>query len=370
MPPTLDRRLDDRLEERLRTLARALVDDERARVVQMPSQDAPGFWFGSGGIARETDGAYCISGRYRDHGDSRTGLEAGRRGWKLVVARSSSPDGEFQEIWSAEKAGLGTSRGEVISIEGSAIFRREDGTVELYVSSEKERPYPSPVSAAQKAGTGIWDIDMVSASSFDSFDATRLETLLWNDDPTTIHVKDPAVSMGASGETVLIFCHHGYNWSSSSTGWMDRQNEECAWGAPSFNVMPHGLTWDVAVTRVTSRLRVPRVGAFASVPRVSLFFYDGSECVREHASSKPKGYSCEEIGGLAYGLDDEAPSFVRLSPLGPFFVSARGTGCHRYVDAYGDEDGLFAVWQMSNENGAQPLYGNFLGTAEVERILS
>ena len=363
-------RLAPPVEDRLKALARALVDDAAARIIREPMSNAPGFWFGSGGIARDADGAYYVCGRYRDEGDSRTGVAAGRRGWKLVVTRGADPGAEFEEIWSAEKADLGTERGEVVSIEGSALFRRDDGTVELYVSTEKDRAYPNIVSSAQKPDTGIWDIDVVAAGSFDAFRPDQLKPLVWSDDPVTLHIKDPSVSMTPAGGTLLIFCHHGFNWSSSSTGTMLRQPGSDEWGTPSLNVMEHGLTWDVAVTRVTSRLPVPQVGVLASEPRVSLYFYDGSECVREHPSSRPKGYSCEELGGAAYGLDDEMPAFVRLSELEPMFVSQCGTGCHRYVEACDDEEGIMAIWQMSNEQGAQPLYGNYLPMDAVKGILS
>ena len=63
--------LDPKIEQRLSALARTLVDDDRARVVRQPTADEPGFWYGSGGIARDAAGAYYISGRYRDKGDSR-----------------------------------------------------------------------------------------------------------------------------------------------------------------------------------------------------------------------------------------------------------------------------------------------------------
>ena len=230
-------RLGPQVEDRLKALARTLVDDSAARIVREPTSNAPGFWFGSGGIARDADGAYYICGRYRDQGDSRTGVGAGRRGWKLVVTRGADPGAEFEEIWSAEKSDLGTERGAVVSIEGSAIFRRDDGTVELYVSTEKDRAYPDLVASAQKPGTGIWDIDVVSAGSFDTFRADQLRPLIWSDDPTTLHIKDPSVSVTPAGETLLIFCHHGFNWSSSSTGTMLRQCGSDEWGSPSLKVL-------------------------------------------------------------------------------------------------------------------------------------
>ena len=84
------------------------------------------------------------------------------------------------------------------------------------------------------------------------------------------------------------------------------------------SVLERGATWDVACARVTDRLAVPQVGLLAGLPRLSLYFYDGAECLRSldenaKAVSRPRGYSCEELGGLAWGWDAEFPKMQRLS---------------------------------------------------------
>jgi hypothetical protein len=132
----------------------------------------------------------------------------------------------------------------------------------------------------------------------------------------------------------------------------------------------------VAAARITCRLPVPRIGAFADLPPLSLFFYDGAECLRQleahrHAVDRPRGYSCEELGGLAYGFDRYFPALHRLSRLQPLLVSPEGTGCSRYVSVLIEENGsMLATWQRSVATQAQPLFGNRLTAARVASILS
>ena len=71
---------------------------------------------------------------------------------------------------------------------------------------------------------------------------------------------------------------------------------------------------------------------------MAVYFYDGLECYRPHEQNpggvaRPRGYSCEELGGACYGLADDFPRMTRLSRTFPLFVSPHGTGCSRYVDA-------------------------------------
>ncbi len=63
-----------------------------------------------------------------------------------------------------------------------------------------------------------------------------------------------------------------------------------------------GPAWDVAGTRITSRLAVPHLGAFKDSPPMSVYFYDGLECYLEHAQNltgvrRARGHSCDEIAG-------------------------------------------------------------------------
>jgi hypothetical protein len=128
------------------------------------------------------------------------------------------------------------------------------------------------------------------------------------------------------------------------------------------------------MTRGTAVLDLPAAGPFAG-RQVSLLFYDGGECVRnldEHkqAVSRPRGYSCEELGGLACFEDGDLDGIERLSVTEPLFVSPRGTGCSRYVDVLATDDAFYATWQQSQDDCSQPLVMNVLTRSEVEAILA
>ena len=75
-----EQELNAKTKEALVSLAKALVDQDAAKVLVAPQQDADGFWFGSGNIIEPEPGRYLLCGRYRNHGDSRTGTGAGARG--------------------------------------------------------------------------------------------------------------------------------------------------------------------------------------------------------------------------------------------------------------------------------------------------
>lgn len=367
------RALPASLERKLVRLARALVDQERARVLVPPSRDRAGFWFGGGNLVREPGGDLLLIGRYRDAGDSRTGLAQGPRGRELALFRSQDGGRSFGKVRSWSKADF-AGRDRVLSIEGSALWLRR-GRVEVLVSSERDRPYPRAMRSFQKPGTGVWAVDRFSAPSLDELDpGSGLERLLAGRDPAYLHLKDPSLSPGfCRGQTLLLYCAHPYTWSSSTSGYAVLARGGLRPGSPDF--LPRGSTWDVAATRVTCRLPVPAVGAFAGLPPSSLYFYDGAECLRPHpaharAVARPRGYSCEELGGLAWGFDAEFPRLRRLSRLAPLFVSPAGTGCSRYAQVLAETDGgLFAIWQQSAAGGAQPLVGHRLSAARVERLL-
>lgn len=104
-------------------------------------------------------------------------------------------------------------------------------------------------------------------------------------------------------------------------------------------------------------------------------FYDGGECVRELAShsggvQRPRGYSCEELGGAAYFADRDWSSPTRLSRLHPLFVSPHGTGSSRYLDVVCHDDVWYATWQQSQPDHSQPLVMNQMTRTEIETLLS
>ena len=371
-------RLPDSLERKLVKLGTSLVDHRRAHLLVEPTENRAGFWFGGGNAVRDPcDGSLLLIGRYRDAGDSRTGLTQGPRGRELAIFRSVDNGRTFAKIRSWDKSDLycGST---VLSIEGSGL-RLGKRRVEVLVSTEKIRTYPRPLTSFQKPGTGIWSIDTFAASRLDRLnpqnEKNKIKPLLHSFDPACLHVKDPNISPGfRRGQQLLLYCAHPFCWSSSTSGYATLTARSCEDHDSDF--FPRGSTWDVAAARITCRLPLPRVGAFATLPALSLYFYDGAECLRQlethkHAVERPRGYSCEELGGLAYGFDRGFPKLHRLSRLAPLFVSPEGTGCSRYVSVLAEEDGgFFAIWQRSVATEAQPLIGSRLSATRVRSLLS
>lgn len=368
-------RLAENLERKLVRFGSAIVDIKRAQTIVEPTQDRDGFWFGGGNAIRDpSDGSLLLIGRYRDAGDSRTGLAQGTRGRELAIFRSTDNGRSFCKIHSWDKSDLycGSS---VLSIEGSAL-RIYNRRIEVLVSTEKVRTYPSPLRDFQKPGTGIWSIDRFSASRVDKLaPQDNIAPLLASNDPAYLHVKDPNVSTDFQrGRSLLIYCSHPYTWSASTSGSALLNKDALSDDNPDF--FPRGPVWDVAAARITCRLPVPRIGAFAKLPALSLYFYDGAECLRpldahKNTVSRPRGYSCEELGGLAYGFDRDFSHLYRLSRLGPLFVSPEGTGANRYVSVLCEKNGdLFATWERSSATRAQPLVSHRLSSARSETLLS
>jgi hypothetical protein len=373
MPEETEQVLDGRLKGRLIALAEALIDVHKAQILVPPMRAASGYWFGGGDIVCGADGAFTIVGRYRNAGDSRTGVAAGARGIELAVFSGERFFGPFEKVRSFSKADL-SAGDRVLSIEGASLHWMGD-RVELFISSEKDVPYPDAVRSFQKPGTGVWSIDSIVGHRIDDLDPSELTPVLSSDTPATLHVKDPAAFDHPHGGSALIHCTHPYTWASSNSALAIRRPGETQFETIEDNLLPRGFVWDVAVTRITDRLGVPRVGAFRDLPSISLYFYDGAECIREHEQHtkgvwRPRGYSCEEIGGLAWGLDGEFPNLERLSIDQPFFVSPYGTGCNRYVSTLVTGEAVYATWQQSQADRSQPLVGHALPMEEVERILS
>lgn len=367
-------RLEPAWEDRLRQFALRLVDQQQARIVVPPDQARPGFWFGGGNLSMDRRGALYLVGRYRNQGDSRTGLHAGQRGWQLTVFQSADRGDSFTPVLRFAKADLAVDEREVLSIEGSALVWH-DNRVELFVSTEKRGiGYPAEVAGFLKSGCGVWTIDHLQAPSLEALAEARCLTLLASSDPSHLHVKDPSVYLPPSGDLWLMFCSHPYGWTSSNTGLVCRPRGRPSFGPPRFDFFPRGFTWDVAIARGTSVVDVPRVGLFRD-RQVSLLFYDGGESIRpldEHAQAvrRPRGYSCEELAGVAYFVAGDPGRFYRLSDLLPLAVSPWGTGCCRYVDVLRAADAYYVTWQQAQADGSQPLVLNKVDRAEAEQLLA
>ncbi len=372
----MNHKLHPALIESLRAFAHRLIDPSSARVAIAPERPERGYWFGGGNMAQGPDGRLYLTGRYRSAGDSRTGLDLGDRGKELAVFCSEDRGASWKKILSFDKASVSPDGREALSIEGSAL-RFARGGVELYVSSEKRQPYPAPVEAYEKPGTGVWTIERISAPSVEGLAEARPRTIIASGDPATLQIKDPFLAERPDGGLYLFFCHHSFSWSSSGTGYLALGPDGSPEGAPVYDCYPRGPAWDVAITRATCVLPLdgpppPAGTAFAGKEEtetpawpqgLGLVFYDGGECLRnldEHAKAakRPRGYSCEELGGLGYYTAGDPRSFTRISDIFPEFLSPDGTGCLRYVDLLATPDAYYATWQQSRPDGSQALMLN------------
>ncbi|MFK8115523.1 MAG: hypothetical protein AB8B91_25225 [Rubripirellula sp.] len=360
------------LQERLTKIAQTLVDQTAARTIVAPQRASTGHWFGGGNMVEDRDGTLWLVGRFRNQGDSRTGLGMGERGLELAIFRSSDHGKTFEKAMRFSKADLNVGSREVLSIEGTAL-RLSDGDVELFISTEKSGiGYPPGLESYLKPGTGVWTVDRLRSGSLEGLRTAPIETLLQADDGQFVHVKDPFLGK-QNGQDCLLFCTHPFCWTSSNTGYASLA------GTPSMDsavldFFPRGFTWDVAITRGTSVLPLPKVGVLAEHER-SLFFYDGGECVRnldEHSAAvqRPRGYSCEELGGVAYCDSANLHALTRLSINAPLFVSPHGTGCSRYVDVLATKDRYYATWQQAQPDGSQPLVMNVVERQQIEDLLT
>ena len=359
--------------ERLIQFAQALVNQEKAEVIVPPKKNEEGFWFGGGNLTEDSAGRIYLVGRFRNKGDSRTGIDAGERGSELLIFESGNRGKNFKPLCRFTKKDLALPGQPVLSIEGTSLRFFEEG-VELFLSTEKDISYPEDLKEFQKPGTGVWTVDYMRAPGVAALKDAELSSLFSSDDPEFLHVKDPVSFDLPSGDTGLIFCTHPYNWSCSNSALSLRKSGSRNFSEPDYRFFPRGNTWDVAMSRITGVLTVPRAGLFSEGPPYSLVFYDGGECVRnldqhKEAVKRPRGYSCEELGGLAVIENDDFSTIRRLSTVLPLFVSPRGTGCSRYVETLTIEEGIHAVWQQSQQDSSQPLVHNFLPMEEVEKIL-
>jgi hypothetical protein len=359
--------------EALTRFARALVDQHKARVLIPPRQNREGFWFGAGNLVEAPSGALYLVGRYRDEGDSRTGTGSGERGLELAIFVSYDRAKTFSRLLSFGKADLNIGGRSVVSIEGAKLHFCVDG-VELFLSSEKTGiGYPPGLESFHKPGTGVWTIDCLRARSVQELKGKEPVTIVEGSDPRWLHVKDPVVFDSAAGDTLLYFCTHPFNWSSANSALAVRKRGQSLFSEPDFHFFPRGFTWDVAISRITGLCRLPLVDAPLPAGGI-LVFYDGGESLRQYeehtkAVKRPRGYSCEELGGLGLTTKEDFHSIERLSVELPFFVSPHGTGCSRYVSLLETDEGYYATWQQSQPDRSQPLVMSFLPREDALRAL-
>ncbi|MBL7005759.1 MAG: exo-alpha-sialidase [Spirochaetia bacterium] len=367
--------LNKKTEKVLTRIGKALVNQQKAKII-IPAKDSfSGFWFGGGNITRGNDGNLYVTGRYRNYGDSRTGLASGERGKEFAIFVSRDNGNSWDKIVSRQKEELSYGSYEVVSIEGTALKHTDDG-VELFISTEKMGiEYPDGLKPYKKPGAGVWTIDSIKASSVSDLASAEVFPFLASNDSRFLHVKDPFLYTSNQGDEYVLFCTHPFSWSSSNTGYICRKHGAENFDEPVWDFFPRGFTWDVAIARGTSLVQLPREGVLKDCDPVSLFFYDGGESLRdldEHkaAVKRPRGYSCEEIGGLAYIQNDNLDDVKRLSVDLPLFMSPYGSASSRYVDVLVDDTGYYVIWQQSQPDFSQPFVMNFTAKEEIIKILS
>ncbi len=369
--------------EKLEKLGHALINQEKAKIIIPPMDNREGFWFGGGNMIEDEKGNFYLCGRYRNAGDSRYGLGKGERGLELAIFKSEDRGTNFHKILSFSKKELSYNNFEVISIEGSWLKLKATSNsdsqsrgVELYISTEKGNiPYPRGLESFKKPGTGVWTIDIIEADSIETLKTKNIKPLLSSDNSQYLHVKDPFGFTDSKGDTILGFCTHPFCWSSSNSAYTVINHKTGEIEEVNYTFFPRGFTWDVAMTRMTDVMKVPRFGILKDLPTIYLIFYDGGESVRKYeehpkAVKRPRGYSCEEIGGLAFSTEKDFPKVERLSINLPTFTSPYGTGASRYASTLVTDEGIYATWEQSQEDLSQPLVMHFLPMKEVEKILS
>ena len=77
-----------------------------------------------------------------------------------------------------------------------------------------------------------------------------------------------------------MFANHSVSWSSGNSGPAIRSGNTGKFELRLWELVIRGAGWHVASTRVTGRLSVPQIGAFAEGPACSVYIYDGAECMR------------------------------------------------------------------------------------------
>jgi hypothetical protein len=301
------------------TQVNAPFDPVAARVIVPAPAAGPGHWAGAPGAFADGETIYLVY---------RLRWPRPRRGGELVIARG---DGEtFETVWRAPRQDFASP-----SIERCAIVR-EGKSWRLYVS------YVDGVD-------GRWRVDVLEASSPDSFDPQARRPVLDADMANAIAVKDPwlrrlndrwlmfvsfgersgvAARLHASGDalsTGAVKSETGLATSADGLRWK--------WEGKVFAAASSG--WDRFTARLTTA--VPLVaGGWVGL-------YDGSASVEENY---------EERCGLAQRSD--LRRWTRIGN-GPLLGSAGGPGTIRYVESVVIGERVLFFYERTRRDGAHEL---------------
>ena len=137
----------------------------------------------------------------------------------------------------------------------------------------------------------------------------------------------------------------------------------------------HGYLFSAAATRRSeeplSRLTCCLGNALGTSASMDCRAIGADDAILTPAAAKrPRGYSCEEIGGIGFACEEDFPEIISFSEDFPAFISPHGTGCSRYVSTLQTNEGILATWQQSQKDESQPLVANFLSNDKILKIFS
>ena len=236
------------------------------------------FGLAPGNIIEPEPGRYLLCGRYRNHGDSRTGTGAGARRLEFAIFEGTTPTGPFTKIRSFTKQDLSRPEAPVVSIEGGKLFVGSSG-VEMIISTEKGIACPEALGSFQKPGTGVWSIDRIGAASIEALDSATMTEVQSSGEGATLHVKDPVVFDSPASGTALMFVRTRSAGRVPTPAWPSavRGASSCCRHTPCWNAEQRG-TLPVRASPIAWLCH--RWALLAGLPPLSLYFYDGAECLR------------------------------------------------------------------------------------------
>lgn len=302
----------------LQTLA---FDPTEGTVIRTPPGTGYGYWVGGHKVSHDP-----VSGLFVLFARSRTPLEHGRGGSCEVAV---SEDGiTFDTVWTATKDDLASS-----SIEVGHVVPDGEGGWRMYVSYE--RP-------AQRD----WRIDVLEAPHPGAFDAQHRRTVLQPQHYGLSFIKDPwiverepgVIDLFAAvparsgprvdGDRVTLAVEDATVVTTSRDGRIFRELTYVFEGTGED-------TWDGHRGRLDSLFRTR----------------DGSGWVGFHSGGRSMYDNYEEPAGVV--ISDDARSFTRVTPDGPFVSSPHG--CIRYLWGLPVGDTLHIYYEYTREDRSHDL---------------
>jgi hypothetical protein len=284
-------------------------DPEEGVTVLEPDAPGCGNWVGCASVlydpARETVLLTYRSRRPRGEPDD--------RGYRCALAEST--DGvRFRDIWSVEKAALGST-----SMERFNLHRDPDGRYLLYLSYE----HPED---------GRWRIEAIEATAPDAFDLARRESVLTPGETGTAAVKDPYVVRAGPAYLMLVSTFLTDAGPAPTYLATSLDGLRFRWEGELLGV---GSGWDRYQARLSSVLATP--AGFVG-------FYDGAAGPEEDT---------EERLGIAVSPD--LRRWERLSVDEPWLVSPHATGSLRYLDALPLDGEWWLYYEYARPDGSHEL---------------